>query len=45
MLKIAKERLLMPAGLSEQKLHEIFNKTLSTSIDYADMYFQSTFQR
>jgi TldD protein len=43
MLKIAKERLLMPAGLSEQKLHEIFNKTLSTSIDYADMYFQSTF--
>lgn len=39
----AKERLLIPANLSEEIIYQLFNQTLSNSIDQADMYFQSTF--
>jgi TldD protein len=41
-LKIAKNNLLVPAGLKESHLQQVLDSILTSSIDYADLYFQSS---
>lgn len=42
-LKIARGDLLDPAGLTDNQLHKIIYQLAGTNIDYADLYFQSTY--
>src|SRR5579864_7373477 len=42
-LSIAKHDLLEPAGLTDLQLEAVLNKALGSSIDNADLYFQSTY--
>ena len=42
-LEIARHDLLDPAGLTENQLQSIIQGLASRSIDYADLYFQSTY--
>lgn len=41
--EIAKRELLEPAQLSEQELNKVMGQLLSSKIDYADLYFQSSY--
>jgi len=41
-LDIARQRLLVPAGLDENDLHTVFGKLLGRAVDGGDLYFQST---
>jgi len=41
-LDIARERLLVPAGLDEQALDRVFGKLLGHAVDSGDIYLQST---
>ena len=41
-LDIAKELLLVPAGMGETDLESVLGQVLSHQIDYADIYFQSS---
>jgi TldD protein len=41
-LDIARQRLLVPAGLSEHDLDRVFGKLLGHAVDSGDIYFQST---
>ncbi len=41
-LDIAKEQLLLPAGLSENNLQDVLNSMLGRNVDAADLYFQSS---
>lgn len=41
--KTVKQDLLEPAGLTEDKLQDIIDQLSGPSIDYADLYFQSTY--
>ena len=43
LIHIAERDLLGPAGLSESQLEKMIGKLLGRSIDYADLYFQSTY--
>lgn len=42
-LNIAKHDLLEPSGLTDQQLQTVLNEMAGRSIDYADLYFQSTY--
>lgn len=42
-LEIARQDLLVPAGITEQELHKVLGSILGNSIDNADLYFQSTY--
>lgn len=42
-LKIVRHDLLDPAGLSEHQLEKIIYKLAGRNIDYADLFFQSTY--
>jgi TldD protein len=42
-LNIARQDLLDPAGITENQLQHVLSGVLGTSIDNADMYFQSTY--
>ncbi len=41
-LDIARQRLLVPAGIDENDLHTVFGKLLGHAVDGGDLYFQST---
>jgi TldD protein len=41
-IDIARQRLLVPAGLDENDLHTVFGKLLGHAVDGGDLYFQST---
>ena len=41
---IASQTLLQPAGLSNDALQKIMGKLLVKNVDYADLYFQSSYQ-
>jgi len=41
-LEIARERLLAPAGISENELDRVFGQLLGHAVDSGDLYFQST---
>ncbi len=41
-LDIARQRLLVPAGIDEHDLHTVFGKLLGHAVDGGDLYFQST---
>src|SRR3990167_285402 len=43
LVDIAKQDLLDPAGLTDQKLQQVLSSTLSNTVDNADLYFQSTY--
>ncbi len=43
-LKLAKEALLSPAGLTDSQLQSILGRVLGSSIDMADLYFQAVRQ-
>ncbi|NOY67596.1 MAG: metalloprotease TldD [Gammaproteobacteria bacterium] len=40
LLNVARERILMPAGMIDEDLNKILDNTLGSSIDSADVYFQ-----
>jgi len=42
-LQIAQHDLLDPAGLTDNQLQNVLFKLAGTNIDYADLYFQSTY--
>lgn len=42
-LKIVRQDLLDPAGLTDNQLHNVIHKLAGPNIDYADLYFQSTY--
>ena len=41
-LDIARQRLLVPAGIDENDLNKVFGKLLGHAVDSGDLYFQST---
>lgn len=41
--EIARRDLLEPAGLTDQQISQIFEKLAGKHIDYADLYFQSSY--
>ncbi|WP_426416077.1 metalloprotease TldD [Aestuariirhabdus sp. LZHN29] len=41
-LEIAKERLLLPTGLSEQNVQQVLDSMLGRNLDAADLYFQNS---
>jgi TldD protein len=41
--EIAQHDLLEPAGLTEKQLHTVIHQLSGRNIDYADLYFQSTY--
>jgi TldD protein len=41
-LDIARQRLLVPAGIDEHDLNTVFDKLLGHAVDGGDLYFQST---
>lgn len=41
--QIARQDLLEPAGLTDNQLHDVLNKIAGNQVDYADLYFQSTY--
>ena len=41
-LDIARQRLLVPAGIDETDLNKVFGKLLGHAVDSGDLYFQST---
>ncbi len=41
---IASQTLLQPAGLNSETLQKIMGKILVKNVDYADLYFQSSYQ-
>lgn len=41
LLDIARERILVPAGMGDDDLNKILDTTLGSAIDSADIYFQS----
>lgn len=42
-IEIVRHDLLDPAGLTENQLHKVIDQLASRNIDYADLYFQSTY--
>lgn len=42
-IEIARHDLLDPAGLTDQQLQSVLHKLAGPNIDYADLYFQSTY--
>ena len=42
-IKLAQISLLEPAGLSDHQLQTVVSKLMGKQIDYADLYFQSTY--
>lgn len=42
-LEIVRHDLLDPAGLSDKELHRVIHQLAGPNIDYADLYFQSTY--
>lgn len=42
-LDIVRHDLLDPAGLTDNQLHHVIHKLAGPNIDYADLYFQSTY--
>jgi TldD protein len=43
-LVLARELILAPSGLDDQRLDRVFGEVLSHSVDFADLYFQLTHQ-
>lgn len=43
-LDIVRHDLLDPAGLTENQLLQVIHKLANRNVDYADLYFQSTYQ-
>src|SRR3990167_7805884 len=41
--EIVRHDLLEPTGLTDQKLSEVLHSLAGKNIDYADLYFQSTY--
>ncbi|MEN8108787.1 MAG: metalloprotease TldD, partial [Pseudomonadota bacterium] len=41
-LEIARQRLLLPAGIDDQDLDRVFGRLLGHAVDSGDLYFQST---
>ena len=41
-LDIARQRLLVPAGIDENDLNKVFGRLLGHAVDSGDLYFQST---
>lgn len=41
-LDIARQRLLVPAGIDENDLDKVFGKLLAHAVDSGDLYFQSS---
>ena len=41
-LDIARQRLLVPAGIDENDLDKVFGKLLTHAVDSGDLYFQSS---
>lgn len=41
--QIARHDLLEPSGLTDNQLHDVLNKIAGNQVDYADLYFQSTY--
>src|SRR3990167_8458325 len=41
--EIVRHDLLDPAGLSENQLHRVIHELAGPNVDYADLYFQSTY--
>jgi len=41
LLDVARERILLPAGLGDDDLNKVLDNTLGSAIDSADIYFQS----
>ncbi len=41
-LALARENILVPAGLQEQDIDQVLNSLLSVPVDIADIYFQSS---
>ena len=41
-LNLAKQSILTPAGLQESDIEKIMSRLLSSSVDAADIYFQSS---
>lgn len=41
-IETVESRLLQPAGITEQHLQHIVSKLMSTRVDFADLFFQST---
>jgi TldD protein len=41
--QMARHDLLEPAGLSDNQLHQVLDQLTGRNIDYADLYFQSTY--
>jgi TldD protein len=42
-LELARHDLLEPAGLSDNQLHKVLHTLAGRNVDYADLYFQSTY--
>lgn len=42
-LEIVRHDLLDPGGLTENQLHNVIHKLAGRNVDYADLYFQSTY--
>ncbi|MDD5461416.1 MAG: metalloprotease TldD [Methylococcales bacterium] len=42
LLNLAKQTVLMPAGIQDGDIEKIMNRLLSSSVDAADIYFQSS---
>lgn len=42
-LQIVRHDLLEPTGLTDKQLHQVLHKLAGPNIDYADLYFQSTY--
>jgi len=43
-LKLARDLILRPSGLDDQRLDKIFGEVLAHSVDFADLYFQLSHQ-
>ena len=41
-IEIVENTLLAPAGITEAHLQRILSQLLSSSVDHADLFFQST---
>src|SRR6202046_3198205 len=43
-LTLARDLILRPSGLDDQRLDRVFGEVLAHSVDFADLYFQLTHQ-
>src|SRR5690348_14180286 len=43
LLQIVRKDLLDPAGLTDNQLHNVLHQLAGRNVDYADLYFQSTY--